>query len=162
MKIVWVKGSAILSKAIMWSLDEPVSHLAIVFDNKIVFHSALNGVHISWYKSFEKTHEVIHELDFSGSTLDIQEGVYQDIITAYDGKSYDYLGFLYFAWRALLLKFFNKPLPLKNPYSKPGSFLCTEIAGVLPDWIIPADIKANNDLSITSPEKLWKLLNPQK
>lgn len=158
MKLVWVKGHAPLSKAIMWALNEPVSHFAIVFDNKIVFHSDLMGVRLAWLPSFLKTHEIVFEKDFPGTTLDLEEEVYQSIITKFDGSSYDYKAFLYFTWRALLFKLFKTPIPHKNAWGTNSSFLCTEMAETLPDWIVPPKV-SREDLGITSPFGLWKLMS---
>lgn len=154
MKLIWVSGTLPLSKAIMWLLNEPVSHFAIVFDEKIVFHSDLLGVKISWYATFLKTHTVVYEIDHTDAALDLQEATYQSIISQYDGKNYDYGAFFYFAWRGLLKKLFNKPIPTKDPWGSKNGFLCTEMVQTLPDSIVPTDIKAD-DLSITSPYQLW-------
>lgn len=154
MKLIWVSGTLPLSKAIMWLLNEPVSHFAILFDEKIVFHSDLLGVKISWYATFLKTHTVVYEIDHTDASLDLQESTYQSIISQYDGKNYDYGAFLYFTWRGMLKKLFNKPIPAKDPWGSKNGFLCTEMVQTLPDSIVPAKIKAD-DLSITSPYQLW-------
>ena len=157
MKLIWVKGTASLSKFIMWGLKEPVSHFAVVFDDKIVFHSDLLGVRIMWYPSFLKTHEVVYEMDFSNATLDQQEEVWQSIVTKFDGKGYDYKAFLYFTWRGILWRFFKKTFPSSNPWGSDSAFLCTEIAKTLPDWVVPASIKSK-DLGMVSPYKLWEMM----
>lgn len=162
MKILFVKGTLPLSKLIMWGLDEPVSHFAVLFDDKIVFHSDLTGVHISWYPTFLKSHEVVFETEFHEANLNEEEEVYQSIVSKYDGKKYDYGAFIYFIYRGFLKKIFNKSMPKVNPFGKSGGFLCTEIAELLPDWVIPAIIKKNNDLGMVSPYQLWLLLNPRQ
>lgn len=159
MKLIWVSGTLPLSKFIMWGLKEPVSHFAIVFDDKIVFHSDLTGVHISWYNTFLKSHTVVFELDHSDAALELQEQVYQNIINQYDGKWYDYGAFLYFIWRGTLKRFFGKAMPEKNPWGSKSGFLCTEMIQTLPDEMIPAPIKAA-DLSMKSPYELWLMLQP--
>lgn len=140
----------------MWGLDEPVSHFAVLFDDKIVFHSDLTGVHISWYQTFLKTHTVVFEKKLNLS-LEKEEEIYQNIITKYDGDGYDYTGFLYFVWRGVLKKFFKKPMPLVNKWGSKKGFLCTEMVEVLPDEIIPPSIKSR-DLSMVSPYVLWELI----
>lgn len=157
MKLLWVKGTAPLSKLIMWGLNEPVSHFAVVFDDKIVFHSDLLGVRLAWFPSFMKTHEIVEEMDFPSLKLDLEEEVYQSIITNFDGKSYDYGAFLYFCWRGVLWKLFDKPLPSKNAWGSEDAFLCDELAKVLPDWVVPPEIKAM-DIGMISPYKLFILL----
>lgn len=155
MKLLWVSGKLPLSKFIMWGLSEPVSHFAMVFDNKIVFHSDLTGVHIAWLDTFLKTHTVVYEKTLK-MTLKQEEAVYQNIISKYDGKGYDYGGFLYFCYRGFLKKFFKKAMPEKNIWGSKRGFLCTEMVSVLPDTIVPKEIK-EMDLAMVSPYVLWKL-----
>lgn len=157
MKLLWVKGNAPLSKLIMWGLNEPVSHFALLFDNKIVFHSDLTGAHIQWYKSFQKTHETIFELEYTPG-LKKEEEIYQEVIDANDGKGYDYGAFIYFAWRAFLWKFFNQPIPEKNPWGDKDRFLCDEVIQTLPNEICSQEIK-QMDLSMKSPYMVWLLIN---
>ena len=157
MRLLWVKGSAPLSKLIMWGLNEPVSHFAIEFDNKIIFHSDLTGVNIQWSKTFFKTREVIFEMDYSPG-LEQEEEIYQSVLNTYDGSHYDYGGFLYFCWRASLKKIANCPLPDSNPWGSKRAFLCDEVVQLLPDDICPPAVKAM-DLSIKSPYQVWLLLN---
>jgi len=157
MKLLWVKGHTPLSKLIMWGLEEPVSHFAILFDEKIIFHSNLMGVHIEWYNSFLKNHDIVKEMDLD---LDLarEEEIYQAVIDQYDGKSYDYGAFLYFTYRGFLKKLFKIPLPQKNPWGSKDAFLCNEMVQAFPDCICPPAIKAM-DLSMKSPYQVWLLLN---
>lgn len=157
MKLLWVKGKAPLSKIIMWGLDEPVSHFAVVFDNSIVFHADLMGVHIQWYKSFLKTHEVVFQIDYNPG-LEKEEEIYQGVLDAYDGASYDYGAFAYFAWRAFLKKFLNKPMPEVNPWGHKDKYLCDEVVQLFPDEICPPSLK-EMDLGMKSPYQVWVLLN---
>ena len=156
MKIVWVRSNKLFSKLIMWVLEEPVSHMAIVFDNKIVFHADLMGVRLAWYPTFLKTHQVVEEIDFDLSLQD-EEEVYQSIITANDGKPYDYGAFAYFTYRGLLRKCFGTPLPEKNPWGSEDRYLCDEMVEVLPDWIIPQSVK-EVDIGMKSPWQVYLLL----
>ncbi len=157
MKLLWVKSKLPLSKLIMWGLDEPCSHFAIMFDNKIVFHSDITGLHIEWAKTFLKGREVVLEMDYSPG-LEKEEEIYQGVLNTYDGSWYDYGGFVYFVWRAFLKKFFKMPLPDKNPWASKKAYLCDEVVQLLPDDICPPAIKAM-DLSIKSPYQVWLLLN---
>jgi len=159
MKIVWVKGSAPLSRLIMWGLEEPVSHMAIVFDNKIVFHADLLGVRLAWYPTFLKSHEIVFEKEYDLG-LEKEEEVYQSIITANDGKGYDYGAFLYFMWRGLLRKVFNKPMPDTNPWGSKDKYLCDELVEILPDYIVPRSVK-ETDIGMKSPYQVYLLLTQQ-
>lgn len=157
MKLIWVKGSAPLSKLIMWGLNEPVSHFALVFDEKIVFHSNLMGVKVDWYNSFLKSHQVVFEMNYNPG-LKAEEAIYQEVINDNDGKGYDYGAFLYFTWRAFLKKFLLKPIPETNPWGSPDRYLCDEVIQMLPNSICPSEIK-RMDLSMKSPYQVWELLN---
>lgn len=153
MRLLWVKSNLPLSLLIRWGLKEPCSHFAVVFDDKLVIHSDLMGVGLKWYPEFVKSHTVVHERDYDIDTF-AQEAVYQGVLDVYAGSSYAYKAFFYFCWRALLWRILGVAMPEKNPYDVKGQFLCTQIAQTLPDFVVPADIKAE-DLGIVSPEQLW-------
>lgn len=156
MKLLWVSGTLPLSKLIMWGLNEPVSHFAICFDNSIVFHSDLTGMHISWLPTFLEEHKIVYTVDLE-LPLEQEEAIYQSVITKYDGSGYDYGAFAYFIWRAALLKFFKMPLPNSNPWGSKTRFLCDEEIQILPDDIVGAEIK-KMDLAMRSPFEVLKLI----
>lgn len=156
MKLAWVKGHAPLSHLIMWGLNEPVSHFAFIFDNSIVFHSDLTGMHISWLSSFLNTHDIVYEIDLQLS-LEQEETIYQGVITKYDGSGYDYGAFVYFGWRAFLKKCFGKPMPNSNPWGSKDRYLCDEAIQLLPVEIVGEEIK-KMDLSIRSPYQVLLIL----
>lgn len=153
MKLLWVKGNLPLSHLIMWGLSEPVSHFAIALDDKIVFHSDMLGLHIAWKKSFDKTHTTVfeHEIDLP---LIEEEAIYRTILDQYDGASYDFGAFAYFAWRAFLKKCFKKEMPQKNPWGSKNHFLCDEIIQLLPIELIGQELK-EADLAMKSPYQTW-------
>lgn len=153
MKLIWTKSGLPLSKLIRWGLNEPVSHFGIVFDNGIVFHSNLLGTHIEWYGTFVKHCTIVYQLDFPMSLVE-EEAVYQKILNTYDDRGYDFGGFAFFIWRGLLYRTFSTPFPAKNEWQSASKFLCTELATVLPDNIVPVSIKTQ-DLSIVSPYHLY-------
>jgi hypothetical protein len=156
MKLLWVSGTLPLSKLIMWGLNEPVSHFAICFDDTIVFHSDLTGMHISWFATFQKTHKVVYSVDVQ-LPLEQEEEIYKSLITKYDGSGYDYGAFCYFIYRAALLKFFKKPLPNTNPWGSKTRFLCDEEIQLLPTEIVGEEIK-KMDLAMRSPFMVLKLI----
>ena len=156
MKLIWVEGSAPLSKLIMWGLDEPVSHFAIALDDKIVFHSDLTGLHIVWKNTFDKTRKTIFEYDLA-LPLEQEEAIYQSILNQYDGSSYDFGAFIYFGWRALLRKAFKKEMPQNNPWGNKNHFLCDEIIQLLPVEFIGQELK-KADLAMKSPYQTWIML----
>lgn len=153
MKLIFTKSSQPLSKLIRAGLNEPVSHFGIVFDNGIVFHSNLLGTHVEWYKTFTKHCDIVYQIEYA-MTLEQEEAIYQTILNTYDELGYDFGALFYFAYRVAAYKFFSVPMPSKNEWSKSDKFLCTELAGTLPNSIVPASIKTE-DLSIVSPYSLY-------
>lgn len=151
MTVVFTRNSSVLSRLIRWAFDEPVSHVAFVFDSKFVIHSNLLGVQFDWFKTFSKKSEAVFYKDFD-LTLENEEKVYQSLLERFDEDGYDYKAFVYFAWSALLSKMLKVPMPKNNKYNGRG-FLCTELYGALPSWLVP---KVDQDLSITTPFQLAK------
>jgi hypothetical protein len=158
MKLIWTKSTSPLSVLIRWALNEPVSHFAIVFDNKLVFHSNLLGLHVGWFNTFKKQCTVVYEKDYP-MALEKEEAIYQEILDREDGKSYDYGAFAYFAWRALLKKLFRIPLPKENSWDSIDQDICTESAKYL-QYVIPEEIPA--DLAMLSPYQLALILAAQR
>lgn len=150
MKLVFTKSNLPLSKIIRWGLEEPVSHFAVVFDDKIVFHSNLAGVQIDWFNNFKTKCEIVYSLDYNLG-LEKEEQIYQSILDKNVGKSYDFPGFLYFIWRGFLNKVFSKPFPEKNKWAKDGEFICTGLAAELPKGLLP-EIQ---DTEMVSPYQLY-------
>ena len=151
MKIIFTKNTTIISKLIRWGLKESVSHVAIVFDNKIVFHSNFIGTNIQWFNEFKKHNNVVLTLVYDMS-LDEEELIYQDVIDKNIAKQYDYTAFLFFTFRTILHKLFGTKYPIKNPANRSWAWICTEAIGSLPNRFQP---KTPIDLSITSPYSLY-------
>lgn len=135
MKVIFTKNGSALSKLIRWGFNEPVSHVAIVFDNLLVTQSNLLGVGLEWYPKLIEKSEVVFEIDYD-LTLDSEEEIFQAMLNTYCGKSYDWWSFLYFAWCGLKAKLFKTPMPKENPWDDNKKFLCTEWVLQLPDWIL--------------------------
>lgn len=154
MKLIFTRSRAPLSVLIRWGLKEPVSHFAIVFDDKVVFHSNLLGTHINWFNSFKKSCEVVYTLDRNLS-LEAEEQVYQSIIDKNIDKSYDFKAFAYFVWRVILWRLLGKPLPEKNTWAKNGQFLCTGLAAELPPEYFP-ELDGVQDTEMISPYQIAK------
>lgn len=141
-----------LSRLIRWAFDTDCSHFAVCFDNKLVIHSDLLGVKLAWWNSFEKSHTIVHCLEFDLG-LDKEELIYRSIMDNFDGDGYDFSAFLYFAYRAILWKIFTEPMPKVNPWNDKNKFLCTEVFQFLPEWVVKRDKGA--DLSMTTPHDLF-------
>lgn len=157
MKILWTKSNLPLSRFIRWGLKESCSHVVIVFDDKIVFHSNLLGTHIEWFATFKKTVTVVHEKEYK-LPLEQEEVLYQNVIDKDDQKAYDYKAFAYFIWRAFLFRVFKSPFPAVNAWGSKDGFLCTGLASQLPAEFIPG-LEKVKDGDMVSPEQLWLLLN---
>lgn len=154
MRIIFTRNSTLLSKIIRAGLKEPVSHVAIVFDDKIVFHSNLKGTHIEWFNEFKKKSDVVYTLSYDLS-LEEEEAIYQSVIDKNISKPYDFSAFLFFAYRAFMHKVFGTDYPITNPANKSWAWICVEAVGSLPEKFQP---KTPIDLSMTSPYSLYILL----
>jgi len=155
MKIIFTKNTSCLSKLIRWGLNEPVSHVAIVFDDKIVFHSNLPGVRVEWYNSFKRSNEIVFEKQYDMPLYE-EEALYQQVIDENDKKTYDFSGFLYFIWRGALRKFLKKPFPSSNKKNNPNLDFCVELIGKLRQQL-PA-LPSDEELAIMTPYGLYTRL----
>lgn len=156
MKLIWTKSNLPLSRFIRWGLKEPCSHVVIVFDNKIVFHSNLLGAHIEWFDTFKKHVEIVHQIEYV-LPLEEEELVYQGVIDANDQQPYDFKAFGYFIWSAFRYRILGKPFPSKNPWGRDSANLCTGLVSKIPVEAIPG-LEKVKDGDMTSPEKLYELL----
>lgn len=154
MKVAFTKSHLPLSKFIMWGLSEDCSHTVIIFDEKLVIHSNLFGVHVNFLESFKKHCTIVHEVELD-LPLIAEENVYKNLIQL-DGLDYDFKAFLYFCWRGILKMLFKIPLPKLNKFNSSG-ILCTEIVQCLRNII---DIP--EDLSMYSPYMVYKYLESKK
>jgi hypothetical protein len=151
MKIVFTRNNLPFSRFLRWGLKEPVSHMAIVFDDKLVFHSNFKGVHIEWFETFKKSNEIVFEICID-MNLDQEEKLYQRIITAYDGKSYDYMGLLYLVYKMVMNKGFKTPLPTDNKWASNNNYFCIELLSLF------EQITIDTNLEVSSPYSVYKLL----
>lgn len=160
MKLLWTKSGLPLSRFIRWGLKEPCSHVVIIFDDKIVFHSNLKGAHVEWFNTFKKHVEIVHQIEYR-LPLEEEEAVYQSIIDANDQTPYDFKAFGYFIWSALLYRFKGRAFPAKNPWGSPNANFCTGLVSRIPVEAIPGMEKVK-DGDMMSPEKLYELLTFDK
>jgi hypothetical protein len=154
-RIVFVTSKAPLSCAIRYAFSEDCSHVAFVFDEQWVVHSTILGLHPEWLNTFLKKHTIVHEIKYD-FPLEVEEQIYRSILDRSDGDLYDYWAFAYFIWCGFLYKFFNRPLPKKNPWGKPWAFLCVGVYNLLPEWF-----KGKNkpeDAEMITPYGLYQLL----
>jgi hypothetical protein len=114
------------SRLIRWALGEPVSHVAVEFDSGLVIHSTWSGVELTWHTTFRSDHCIPYVLEMGPGTDEPR--ILETLLTIYLGQSYDYRAFIYFGWRALLLRVLGIPLPSRNIWNENRKFLCTELA----------------------------------
>lgn len=144
------------SHLIRYFLDEPVSHVAFMFDEKLVIHSSITGVVVLWAQDFLRHHKVYTSKTFHLMN-EQEEYVYQELIKV-EGSPYDYDAFTYFSYCAMRRKYFGTPLPKTNPEGKTNKFLCTELAGLLPDFVFSPKSNPfkNRELDIITPYQVIK------
>ena len=163
MKLIWTKSSALLSKAVRWGLGHDCSHFAIVFNSPaggLMFEANLLGTHPRFFKTaLAHGMEVVHELDLPIS-VEEENSVWDHVVDALDNKEYDYKGFLYFAVRGFLWRFFRVPFPTKNKWAQRKTYLCVAIFNAVKKYTVLKDVEM--DISMTAPHALYSLLNGAK
>jgi hypothetical protein len=136
MIFAFTKSDLVGSKAIRWALREPVSHVAVVFDegkragfkSGIVFHSHFSGVQFSWFEHFSRTNQAVYTLKPKNLSLQLEEEIFQTVVKNFYGKGYDKRLFAEFCYHALCKRLFGTKLPAKSMVDSKDSFLCTELA----------------------------------
>jgi hypothetical protein len=120
------------SRFIRWVLREPVSHVAIQFSSGLIIHSTFSGVGLEWSSNFRAENDIPYEYDaiIPPSPEDEMAWV-TSLLDIYMGQSYDYKAFIYFGWRALLLRLLGLPMPGRNHWNANGRYLCTELASTV-------------------------------
>lgn len=132
--IIGTFNDSIGSIGIRYFLDEPISHIAFMFDERIVIHSTIAGVKLISAKEFNKHQNIYTIKRFSNLTLEQEEEVFQSLLKVKDAE-YDKSAFAYFTFCAIRRKMFKIPLPKENPFGDKNKYLCTELAGLLPDFL---------------------------
>jgi len=156
-KLIWSRSNTILSFLIRHGMGTDCSHFALVFDDFLVIHSDLRGVHLTSYERFlaSKNTRVMHEIrmDLSG---EVEEDLYRSMI-ALDGKPYDFGAGLYWMWRCFLYRFFSRRFPQRNPLAGDG-FLCTEMVMALPRWVLGLSDEEKGRIAIMTPHEVWEMV----
>ena len=151
MKLVWTKSKLPLSVAIRWLLKEPVSHFAVVFDDRLVFHSNLFGTNLQWFDNFKDSCNIVYIKDFR-LTLREEEEVYQNLIK-FGNRSYDWSAFFKLLFWGLKKKLTGKDIPMFKDKSG-NAHLCTDIAHALPERVVPFIVRGKT----VTPYELYKLV----
>ena len=122
------------------------SHVAVLIENTFVIESvATSGVRIIPYTEWSKINEELEKIPVYS---EINRSTLQSSLYSVFGKSYDWTGILFFAWRYLGLIVLNKAMPSVNRMNNKKKFFCTEFAGRL----------ESKDYSMMSPAKLCSVL----
>jgi hypothetical protein len=140
------KNNKIGSRLISWSSvleKEDVgkvipSHIAILIEQEdgsgMVLESTLfTGVRFIPYTNWLKINTQVAKVRCT-KHLELSSN-----ITSMWGKKYDWYGIIYFGYRLLLKKFFDKEIPDMNIMERPNSYMCTEFVGIMED--IPYQMK---------------------
>lgn len=133
-------------RAWQWEGDVP-SHYFILFFRRIVVEARLeSGVHITYWRDFLKKNKVIRLYVPIGERESIEKrtALFDRLLDTVYGKCYDTPALIYFAWRVILYKFFNKPYPSTNKWHSPDRYFCdelyTEISGKDMSMVSPNDL----------------------
>ena len=142
MQIIFTKSNKIGSKLIRWGLDEPVSHVAIRYDDYVV-HSRGGGVEVQKLSEFLKHSEVVYSTKVAKNVPRLFR-----LLLNTNKSRYDFGALLYLTVRTLCGKI-GISLPKKNLWQTSGMFLCTE-------WVT-SYLEGKEDSMIT-PYNLYKKL----
>jgi len=152
MKILFTRNNLPFSRLIAWATGSSVSHVAVAFDDRIVFHANPSGVHIRSYPWFVKNNTIVSSIEIR-RTLEEEEAAYLSI-TLVEGSWYDFGSVIYWGYRLFLLKLFSVPLPRRNAWARGDAFNCLEVLGELPPWIWPDEEPPARLLSAMTPHEI--------
>lgn len=152
MKILFCRGSSILSHTICGVTGDDISHCALEFpDLGIIVHSNLLGINLEWSGYFRKHTTIVHEVKYTIDSLQNELNL-STMLDQYENSWYD-IGALLFVGISLVLKhYLHIPMPKKNLWQTTGMFLCTE-------WITKY-IDGKEDSMIT-PRQLYERIKEQ-
>lgn len=127
-----------------------------------MFESNLLGTRLDYWPFFEtRVSRIVHQIRID-LDKDTEDRLYDEVIRKFGHLKYDWSGFFYFLWRALLLRVFKVPMPTRNAWGNPNQFLCVGlIKGLdtegLPTWLRQA-INNIPDCDMISPEALYRMI----
>ena len=111
---------------------EKISHIALVFDDILVFHSTPAGTHTSWLSDFLKINTIFITVPLPLSLVS-EENVYFEIITRRHQRKYDWMGILYQGVMRVRRIVFGTPIPLENAWQSTNKDFCIEVLNSV-DW----------------------------
>jgi len=128
--VVFTRSKLPGSKLIRWLYGGLSSHMAIVLDDRLVFHSNFSGTQLKWLSSFMKKNEFVFQSDLYWLIPEEEELIYQRLIK-YDEKKYDFKAGLYLLFAGLFNRILGTKIPKSNPWSDKRAYLCIELIEVL-------------------------------
>lgn len=134
MTMVWTKSNTPLSYLIRAVTGEPVSHFAFVFNSPgggLMFESNLLGTHPKFFKTAQKHCTIVQKIELPPLPTELEDQVWDEVVSKYDGKGYDFAGAIYLGLMILRERIFKIPRPKKNAWSKPDTYFCNELYAAL-------------------------------
>lgn len=162
-EFIWTTSDNLISKTIRWGLDEDCSHFAIRFGD-IVFQSYKGRVREDSYWDFAKNNKILHRIRPRSIPDTVVSAIHTKLRSIIGNSKYDFLAIYYWAWRGILKKFFNRPIPRINLWGSRSHYYCVEV--VLP---IKKELKQyfgldleGMDVEMLSPHMFYELLKDSK
>jgi len=156
MRILFTKNDKFWSKVLMWTFEEPVSHLALEFDNlNLVIESSSHGVKIkrSSYFIDKNIPQMILNIPCS---YDEEVNVFNCVMNYLEGEKYDFNAYFWLGLLGFRRKFFGIPLPDRNIMQSVDGYLCTEILFPITSFLYNNGYDLYDiDLSIMTPHGLY-------
>lgn len=154
---------------IRWGTSEkmfglsPCSHVMVLFDRSLVFHSNLSkGVHIQSVSDLPSSEVIVYA---SGPkvplTIEQEEAIYQALIKNVVGNKYDILSLLFISFSVFMKKFFKVPMAKTNPMNSSEMDYCSEAISSMNDIALKEigfRIFDQFDGSVITPSDLLSLL----
>lgn len=132
MKLIWTKSGTPLSYAIRHICGDDCSHFSFVFESSakgLMFESNLLGTHPSFLQTSLKSHTIVHDKTVN-VPLEVEDLIWDEVVSKYDGKGYDFGGAAYLGLMVRREKTFKIPRPTANAWAKEGRYFCDEVYDV--------------------------------
>lgn len=156
MRILWTAGSKPIPRLIRWVSGKDCSHVAIVFNGCLVFHSTLaDGVHVQWISSFLKQEKLVHEREIEMS-VEYELSIYKQIISENVDREYDKLILWKKLWFYLLKRLGFNVDESKCELGDKKKDVCTEVAKR-----VLKDLGYSVPNHIIEPHDLWDYIESQ-
>lgn len=157
MKIIGTKNKFPVSWYARVILKSRSSHVAFVFDEKLLIHSSIpSGINLQWFSKFLKHNQKVWEIDVP-LPLEQEESIYQDLLDEHSDEGYDYWGAIYLGWRGLLYRLFKKPYPTLNKWGSNKRPMCMGVFLRLPKWLV--GVIDERKIEIMSPDQVGEYIS---